>query len=170
MRHPQHRLDRLAGGGFIGRVVDVDKIVVRYHLLDRKTPGHDVIDQQGDELLRYAVALDDAAHGAPVLQEGRLERDFGALARAAEQHAGAGRHQAIDRLAEHRRQRRRLQRVARAEAGDLPDLLNHVGAARVVDRVRRAELARQVELPGVEAVIKENGKLLFRQKNIENIE
>ena len=105
-----------------GGAVDVGEIVKCDQALDRKAAGGDVVDQRGDELLRHAVALDDAAHGAAVLQKRRLERDFGALARAAEQHTGAGRHQRVDRLAKDGRQRGGLQRIASAKSGDLADL------------------------------------------------
>ena len=67
---------------------------------------------------------------AAELQKRHVERDFGSGARAAEQHAGAARHQRLDRLAQDRRLRRRLEREAHAVAGDLADLGDDVGRGR----------------------------------------
>ena len=97
----------------------------------------------GMNSLRHAVALDHAAHGSAVLQERRLKRNFGALARAAEQDAGAGRDQAIDRFAEHGGKRGGLKCVAGAEAGDFPDFRHDIAAVAVIDRVGGTNIARQ---------------------------
>ena len=125
--------------------VDLGKRIKRNHLLDRETAGHDVVDEQRDELLRHAIALDNAAHGPAVLQERRLKRNFGAFARAAEQDAGAGRDQAINRFAEHSGKCGGLKRIAGAKARDLPDFRHDIAAVAVIDRVGGANIARQRE-------------------------
>ena len=53
------------------------------------------------------------------------------------------RHQAIDRLSEHRGKRRCLKCKARAEPGYLPDFGNNVFAFGVIDRVGRTKVPRQ---------------------------
>src|SRR4029077_20485746 len=101
-RHSQHRLDGDAGGRLLRRPIDVGDIVEFDHALDRKFPGHDQIDELWDEFLRHAVALNAAADHAALLQERHFERNFAALAGAAEQHASAGRHEGFDGLAKYR--------------------------------------------------------------------
>ena len=64
--------------------VDIGEIVERDRALDREFSGDDVVCQLRDELLRHAIALDDATHSAAVLQKRRFERHFGAGTRAAE--------------------------------------------------------------------------------------
>ena len=63
----------LAGAQFLRGAIDLGERIERDHFLDRETAGDDVVDEQRDELLRHAVALDHAAHGAAVLQKRHLE-------------------------------------------------------------------------------------------------
>ena len=125
--------------------VDVGEIVEGDQILERKLAGHHVVDQLRDELLGHAVALDHAAQAAAVLDPFHLDRNFGAGARAADQHAGARRHQRFERLAQDFRQRGRLQRIAHAGAGELADFSHHIGAAGMIDGVGRADVARHLE-------------------------
>ena len=67
MRHPQHRLDGLAGAGFRRGAVDVGEIVERDHALDREAAGHDVI---GEPLLERLLS-GSRAHAARRVDEMR---------------------------------------------------------------------------------------------------
>ena len=123
--------------------IDVGQRIKSDHAFDRETPGDDVVHQQRYELFRHAVALDHAADGSAVLQERRLERYFGAFARAAEEHASAGGNQTIDRFTEHGGKRGCLKCKACAEPGYFSDFRNDVFAFGVIDRVCRAKFPRQ---------------------------
>ena len=58
---------------FLRGAIDFGERIERDHFLDREAAGDDVVDEERDELLRHAVALDHATHGAAVLQERHLK-------------------------------------------------------------------------------------------------
>ena len=64
LRHSQHRFDRYPANRVRGRLIDRGKFIEGNEAVDRKLPADEKIDQMWDELIRPAVALDDAAHGA----------------------------------------------------------------------------------------------------------
>ena len=58
------RLDGFAGVGVGEGLVDVGQLVEGAELIEGEGAGHVHVDQLGDELLRVAVAVGDAADGA----------------------------------------------------------------------------------------------------------
>src|SRR5580700_5362585 len=76
MRHAQDGLDRGAAVRILRRAVDVGERIKADHSLNRHLTLHQEIDQLRNEFLRMALALDDAADGAPELQKRHLQRDF----------------------------------------------------------------------------------------------
>src|SRR5438067_13496666 len=96
MRHREDWFDRRAGGGVRGGAVNIGERVARHEPVEREAALHKEINEARDEVARAAVALDDAAHGAPALQPGHLEADFGTGAGAADEDADAETAQRID--------------------------------------------------------------------------
>jgi len=67
MRHPEHRLDALAGARFRSRAVDVGEIVERDHAIEREAAGHDMIHVD-PIALESKIVVDATGHDAVVVE------------------------------------------------------------------------------------------------------
>src|SRR4051794_33956358 len=114
MWQAEYRFDRRARCRVGRRLIYVFETVRGNQPVERKASFHEQIDETGDEVARPAVALNDAAHGAPALQDRHLETDFGAGPGAADEHAGAEWAKPVDRQPEPLRHRRGFQCETRA--------------------------------------------------------
>ena len=73
-----------------------------------------------------------------------VEREAGAGGRATDEDQGAQHADRLRQLLDDRDHTRAVEREVDGRTGDLADLVNEIGRARV-DRVRRAELLRQLQ-------------------------
>ncbi len=100
------------------------------------------IDQLWNEDIGHALAFDDAHDGAAEEDAVHVERDLRAERRGTQKAAEAGHGEAIDSLAEHRRNANAFE--GEISAAQLLDFLNGVAPLRIVG-MGRAEFARKPE-------------------------